>query len=187
MNSEPKCSLSQWHHCFSRPWVMAQSASQCSPRLSSSSPFLFLSDTAPARTPKVPFSAHLDVFTFLRFIFMFWIIQRCDYVWTHTYTMLSLVYTRQGRQTSCVLGRGEETFVNQELHWHQEVSGLLELELVTGGCETPDLIVWELIQVICKNNRCSQALTRLFSAPSEAGPYSKLASKSDPPASIPRC
>lgn len=111
----------------------------------------------------------------------------CDYVWTHTYTMPSLIYTRQGRQTSCVLEQGEETFVNQELHWHQEVSGLLELELVTGGCETPDLIVWELIQVICKNNRCSQALTRLFSAPSEAGPYSKLVSKSDPPASIPRC
>lgn len=77
MNSEPKCSLSQWHHCFSRLWLMPQSASQCSPRLSSSSPFLFLSNTAPAHTPKVPFSAHLHVFTFLRFIFMFWIIQRC--------------------------------------------------------------------------------------------------------------
>ena len=43
------------------------------------------------------------------------------------------------------------------LEGQKKVSGPLELELVTGSCETPDT-GWKIIQVISKNNRHSYAL-----------------------------
>lgn len=52
----------------------------------------------------------------------------------------------------------------------KKVSSALELELVTGSCETPD-IGWKLIQVICKNNRDCYPLAISSVPPLEAGSY----------------